>query len=80
LVILRDKDDHERVVKRIDVLKILLKDIIKVKEIHTQGKTLLARIFSLIYTGDFISYYLAMLNNIDPTPIERISRLKGALK
>ena len=36
----------------------------------------LARIYSLMYIGDFVSFYLAILNNIDPTPVEVIDYLK----
>ncbi|MDD5424684.1 MAG: SIS domain-containing protein [Candidatus Omnitrophica bacterium] len=35
--------------------------------------------FSLVYTGDFASYYLAVLNGIDPTPVDRITFLKREL-
>ncbi len=35
-------------------------------EINAQGKTKLARIFSLIFTVDMISMYLAVLYNRDP--------------
>jgi glucose/mannose-6-phosphate isomerase len=35
--------------------------------------------FSLIYTGDFVSFYLAILNKRDPTPVERIKYLKEQL-
>ncbi|MDD4264010.1 MAG: SIS domain-containing protein [Firmicutes bacterium] len=35
--------------------------------------------FSLIYFGDFVSWYLAMLNSADPTPVKVIDYLKGEL-
>ncbi len=35
--------------------------------------------FSLIQLGDFASYYLAVLNEVDPTPVEVIESLKKAL-
>jgi len=35
--------------------------------------------FSLIQLGDFISFYLAMLNEVDPTPVEVIDYLKNEL-
>jgi len=35
--------------------------------------------FSLIYAGDFVSYHLAILNGIDPTPVDRIAFLKKEL-
>ena len=34
---------------------------------------------SLIALGDYVSYYLALLNGADPTEIEPIDYLKDAL-
>jgi glucose/mannose-6-phosphate isomerase len=50
-----------------------------VTEIHSEGESLLARIFSLIHLGDWVSYYLAILNNVDPTPVSKIDFLKSEL-
>ena len=41
-----------------------------------EGETLLARIFSLIFLGDLASMYLAILDQIDPTPIAMITDFK----
>lgn len=80
VVILRDSADFPRVAKRIDITKkILGKAGIKVIEVNSFGSPLLARIFSLIYIGDFVSFYLAILNKRDPTPVERIVYLKKEL-
>lgn len=80
VLILRDSAMHSRVLKRMDITKnILSKEAHKVIEINSRGKTLLARICSLIYIGDFVSFYLAILNGIDPTPVKRIDYLKGEL-
>ncbi|MDP3730337.1 MAG: bifunctional phosphoglucose/phosphomannose isomerase [Candidatus Omnitrophota bacterium] len=79
-VILRDAADHPRISKRMDVTKnILKKNEVKVLEVSSSGKELLARIFSLVYIGDFVSFYLAILNGIDPTPVEKITYLKKEL-
>lgn len=80
-IFLRDKQDHPQVKKRIEISKeILEKEGIKVKEVYSQGTSLLARTFSLIYLGDFTSLYLAILNGEDPTPVKRIDYLKKRLK
>ena len=76
----RDKGIHPRVQKRIDISReILRKENISILEISSRGESLLSRIFSLIYIGDFISFYLAILYGIDPTPVERIAYLKKQL-
>ncbi len=80
VVLLRDKDDHERVKTRMDITKSILENIpAGIDEVWSRGESLLARIFSLLYMGDFVSFYLAMQNGIDPTPVERIESLKKKL-
>jgi glucose/mannose-6-phosphate isomerase len=79
-IILRDAADHPRISKRMDVTRNILKgDKIKVLEASSSGPGLLARIFSLVYIGDFVSFYLAILNGIDPTPVEKINIMKKEL-
>lgn len=79
-VILRDAADHPRVSKRMDIVRaILKKEKVKVLEVYSSGLELLARIFSLVYTGDFVSFYLAILNGVDPTPVKNITVMKKKL-
>ncbi len=79
-IILRDAGDSPRIMKRMDITrKIISKKKVKVIEVNSTGRGLLARIFSLIYIGDFVSFYLAMLNGCDPTPVARIDYLKKEL-
>jgi len=44
-----------------------------------RGISPLAQMMSLILLGDYVSYYLAILNQIDPTPVEVINYLKSRL-
>jgi glucose/mannose-6-phosphate isomerase len=46
----------------------------------SQGDSLLARMFSLIHLGDWVSYYLAVLNGVDPMPVPVIENLKKELE
>ena len=79
-VILRDAGDHPRISRRMNITRNLLKrDKVKVLEVRSSGLELLARILSLVYIGDFVSFYLAILNGIDPTPVEKITIIKKAL-
>jgi len=80
VVCFRDKGMHARVAKRMDITSgILREEEIKLIEIFSRGEDLLSRIFSLIYIGDFISFYLAILYGIDPTPVDRVTYLKKEL-
>lgn len=79
-VILRDASGHSRVSRKMDIARDIIKrEGCRVIEVASSGRSRLARIFSLMYTGDYVSYYLAMLNGIDPTPVDRITYLKKAL-
>lgn len=80
VVMLRDSLDHPRIAKRMDITRDILKsEGVRVIEVVSLGRSRLARIFSLLYIGDFVSFYLAMLNGVDPTPVDRITRLKKKL-
>lgn len=80
VILLRDKDDYLRTKRRIDITKSIIKlQNIPIREVCSQGKGLLSRILSLIYIGDFVSFYLAVLNDVDPTPVEKIEYLKRQL-
>ncbi len=63
-----------------DISKVIIKKkAAGVIEVESSGDSLLARIFSLVYIGDFASYYLAILNKRDPTPVESVTYLKNEL-
>ena len=79
-ITLKDKSDHERIKKRMTITaSILKKEGFKTLEIESLGKNFLERMLSLVYIGDFTSFYLTMLYKIDPTPVERITYLKKQL-
>jgi len=80
VVILKDKEDHPRIKRRMEIVKeIIEEEKVEVIEIQSSGENLLSRIFSLIQLGDFTSFYLAILNEEDPTPVKVIDYLKSEL-
>ena len=80
VLMLRDSSMHPRVAKSMDITReIVRQEGVATLEIYSRGEGLLSRIFSLIYIGDFISFYLAILYATDPMPIERIDYLKKKL-
>lgn len=79
-VFLRDKYEHNQIKKRMDITKKIIGTKVDITEVNSRGESLLARIFSLIYLGDFVSYYLAIDKRIDPTPVAVIENLKRELK
>ncbi|MBI3999229.1 MAG: bifunctional phosphoglucose/phosphomannose isomerase [Candidatus Omnitrophica bacterium] len=77
---LRDAADHKRVQMRMNLTqKIVERSAGKVVELQSQGKSILARMFSLVYLGDWVSFYLAALYQVDPTPVDVIQYLKSEL-
>jgi glucose/mannose-6-phosphate isomerase len=80
VIFLIDKGDHPRVAARFNFVKEIIRPYCSdVIEIESQGKSLLARTFSLIHLGDWTSYYLAIKKNVDPTPVSNIDMLKKSL-
>jgi glucose/mannose-6-phosphate isomerase len=78
--LLRDKGDHKRVQMRMHITKAILAECTPhIAEVWSEGSSLLARIFSLVYLGDWVSYYLAILHGVDPTPVAVIDHLKEEL-
>lgn len=80
VIFLRDRDDHKRIAVRTDITRAVISRFTPhVTEVRSEGQSLLARIFSLVSLGDWVSYYLAILHRQDPTPVEIIDYLKSEL-
>jgi len=80
VIVLRDKDDHKRVTLRMDITKEVIRPhAAKIIDVESEGRSLLARMFSLITLGDWVSFHLAILNKVDPTPVKVIDYLKNEL-
>jgi glucose/mannose-6-phosphate isomerase len=80
VIILRNKDDYERVQLRMEIgKKITKKYNPSVIEIYSEGKTYWERIFHLIHLTDWVSVHLAELRNMDATEVKVIDFLKAEL-
>jgi len=80
VLMLRSNLDYPRVQVRWDVTRELLQREHVVNEtLQGRGKSALAHMLSLIHFGDYVSFYLAMLNGVDPTLIDAIAFLKQRL-
>ncbi len=81
VIYLRDRQDHPRVQKRMEVTRELIaRSSSPALEFWSEGHAPLARLFSLIFLGDLASVYLAILNGVDPTPVKKIDLLKERLE
>jgi len=80
IIYLQDKEGLLRVEQRRKITRKIIED--KVAEFivcPTKGKGKMSRMFSLIFLGDLASYYLAILNQVDPSPVACIEDLKKEL-
>ncbi|MBN1755928.1 bifunctional phosphoglucose/phosphomannose isomerase [bacterium] len=79
-IFLIDRGLEPRLINRILCTKRIFSDNgLEPITLETRGESLLTRIFSLIQLADFTSFYLAILNGQDPTPIAVLDKLKETL-
>lgn len=81
VIFIRDAAESIEIRSRIEATKELIEqDKLRFYEIWSKGKSDIAKMVSLICTGDFMSVYLALLRRVDPTPVKAIAVLKDRLK
>jgi glucose/mannose-6-phosphate isomerase len=79
-VFLRNKDDFDRNQKRIEIIKeIMAQKTDLIIEIWSKGESSIDRALYLVHLGDWISYYLSELNQVDILDIKSIDLLKAEL-
>lgn len=80
LIQIIDEDDHPRNKLRFEITEKILKETcIEILKIKSSEKSFEERIIDLIYYTDWVSFYLAVLRKVDPTPIKNINILKNSL-
>jgi glucose/mannose-6-phosphate isomerase len=81
VVDIRSNLEHPRVQARFKITEKLLSGKRPHPEVvEPKGDTLLKQLLWAIQLGDFVSLYLALLNGLNPTPVEMIEKLKVELK
>ncbi len=72
---------HPRNIERIKITKqILRKNKINYLSYRLQGKNKLNQAFEAILFSSYVSYYLAILNNVDPAAVHWVDYFKARLK
>ena len=77
---LRSSFEHPQIQKRFEVSAKLLSG--KRPAPHTvqaEGQSMLEQLLWLVAMGDFVSLYLALLNGLNPTPVDLIEKFKKEL-
>ena len=79
-VFLRSANLHPRVLLRYEFCQRALREAgVDHEEVAAPGESALAQMLACILFGDYVSYYLALLNEVDPTPTTVIDELKAWL-
>lgn len=80
VVQLQSSLDNERIKKRFEVSNRLLSGTMPAPIIVTaHGQTKLQQMLWTMLLGDFVATYLALLNQVDPIPVDLIEKLKKEL-
>lgn len=74
---LRSNLEHERVQKRFAITERLLSGMRPAPiVVEAKGETLFEQLLYTIAFGDFVSLYLALLNGLNPAPVELVEKFK----
>lgn len=77
---LSDSEQNERVAERIRITsEIASSHGARSEIIKSSGESRAERLFSLVLLGDLMSFYLAILHGVDPSPVPLIENLKDKL-
>ena len=80
VIYLYSDHDHRRVQNRMEICRQIFEAQSRhVIDIVAEGASLLEQCFYLIYLTDWISYYVAKENQIDPDPVDAIGYLRAEL-
>ena len=81
VIVLEDEKEGQRMKKTISAVKsIIRKKGVPITDIVLKGDSRLLNVFTGIMIGLWTSYFLAIKNDIDPTPVEMIEDLKKSLQ
>ena len=81
VLIIRDNKDHPRTIKRMELMSsTLTKKGVKNSFIDTKEGTMMFRLFAVLLLGDWTSYYVAINNKTDPTPVVMVEEFKAMMQ
>lgn len=80
VIFLRAPSIHRRVLLRYEFTQRALSEAgVEFTEVAGEGESALAQVLSATLFGDYLSYYLAMVNGVSPAPTTAIDELKAWL-
>ena len=78
-ILLRDREESAEMRRQLDITVGLMNKRTKVEQVRDDGPTLLSRMLGVLYLGDYVSLYLAVLRHVDPMALKPIVTLKAKL-
>ena len=80
VLLLRHASLHERIRLRVDATaEEMRRSGVAAEIVEVGGSTLVAQVLRALLLGDWVSYYLGLLNGVEPSPVEALGRLKAWL-
>jgi len=80
VLLLRSDRDNPRHKLRFEVTRELLdRARIPYKTLQFAGRNMLSEVLQMVYFTDYVSFYVALLNGADPSPVKSIDYLKDRL-
>lgn len=81
VLFLTDRDEIGNMRSRIELFQgIFLEKNIRYEEIELDGQNYVVKAFKGFYLADWISLYLATINNVDPNAITLVDKIKSRLE
>jgi glucose/mannose-6-phosphate isomerase len=81
VIFLRSASDHPRNRLRAELTqRSLMLEGIATDSVEAQGDTRLANVWTALHYGDYVAYYLAMLYDVDPTPVGALENFKAEMR
>jgi len=78
-VLLEDGTESNKMKARAAIVEGLLRPVAEFHHVRTEGETLLEKMLSLTFFGDFVSIYLAALTGVDPEDMTWLIQMKEGL-
>ena len=79
-ILIRGSEDHIKTKERYEILKeFFIEKKIKYEEVISVEGNILSKLITLIYLLDYATIYKAVIDNIDPSPVNAINFIKNEL-
>lgn len=80
-ILLKDRDDHPRIQKRMEILEKLYRDRgLPVETIALRGPSVFHKIFASLVLADWVAYYAASQYGLEPEQVPMVEEFKQLIK